>query len=80
MNWPLILRNVILALSHTHTHTTPSIYYPFTHTGVFSPTLFSKAYGNLVCERCNNTPGNVTGAFVCQDCHYEVVGTAARHP
>ncbi|XP_062339500.1 cation/H+ exchanger protein 1 isoform X1 [Osmerus eperlanus] len=42
--------------------------------GVFAPTLFSKAYGNLVCERCNNTPGNITGPFMCQDCHYEVSG------
>uniref|UniRef100_A0A668APK2 Cation/H+ exchanger protein 1 n=1 Tax=Myripristis murdjan TaxID=586833 RepID=A0A668APK2_9TELE len=26
--------------------------------GVFAPTLFSKTYGNLMCESCTNTPGN----------------------
>uniref|UniRef100_A0A674PRL0 Cation/H+ exchanger protein 2 n=1 Tax=Takifugu rubripes TaxID=31033 RepID=A0A674PRL0_TAKRU len=31
--------------------------------GVFAPTLFSKAYGSLVCEACtNSTGGNSTGS------------------
>ncbi|XP_054631687.1 uncharacterized protein LOC129181056 isoform X2 [Dunckerocampus dactyliophorus] len=42
--------------------------------GVFAPTLFSKAYGNFVCDVC--TSGNITsnssGPFVCHGCHYEV--------
>uniref|UniRef100_A0A8C1Z4I7 Cation/H+ exchanger protein 2 n=1 Tax=Cyprinus carpio TaxID=7962 RepID=A0A8C1Z4I7_CYPCA len=32
--------------------------------GVFAPTLFSKAYGNLVCEDCTNSTGtNSSGSF-----------------
>lgn len=45
-------------------------------TGVFAPTLFSKAYGSLVCEACtNSTGGNSTGSgpFVCHNCHYDLV-------
>lgn len=43
--------------------------------GVFAPTLFSKAYGNLVCDACtNSTGGNSTsGPFVCHNCHYDLV-------
>uniref|UniRef100_A0A674C5E9 Cation/H+ exchanger protein 2 n=1 Tax=Salmo trutta TaxID=8032 RepID=A0A674C5E9_SALTR len=42
--------------------------------GVFAPTLFSKAYGNLVCDNCtNSTGGNTTsGSFVCRNCHYDL--------
>ncbi|XP_068458910.1 uncharacterized protein [Clinocottus analis] len=42
--------------------------------GVFAPTLFSKAYGNLVCDACtNSTGGNGTnGQFVCHNCHYDL--------
>ncbi|XP_068578753.1 uncharacterized protein [Cebidichthys violaceus] len=41
--------------------------------GVFAPTLFSKAYGNLVCDACtNSTGGNSTGQFVCHNCHYDL--------
>lgn len=41
--------------------------------GVFAPTLFSKAYGNLVCDACtNSTPGNSSGPFVCHNCHYDL--------
>lgn len=45
--------------------------------GVFAPTLFSKAYGNLVCEGCtsttgSNTTGNASGPFVCHNCHYDL--------
>uniref|UniRef100_A0A672SHF6 Low affinity vacuolar monovalent cation/H(+) antiporter-like n=1 Tax=Sinocyclocheilus grahami TaxID=75366 RepID=A0A672SHF6_SINGR len=33
--------------------------------GVFAPTLFSKAYGNLVCEDCTNSTGtNSSGSFM----------------
>ncbi|KAM4615650.1 cation/H+ exchanger protein 1 [Polymixia lowei] len=39
--------------------------------GVFAPTLFSKAYGNLVCEGCTNVPGNASAPFICKDCHYD---------
>lgn len=42
-------------------------------TGVFAPTLFSKAYGNLVCEGCTNSTGNASGPFVCKNCHYDLV-------
>uniref|UniRef100_A0A673IX26 Putative cation exchanger C521.04c n=1 Tax=Sinocyclocheilus rhinocerous TaxID=307959 RepID=A0A673IX26_9TELE len=38
--------------------------------GVFAPTLFSKAYGNLVCEDCTNSTGtNSSGSFMCKNCH-----------
>ncbi|KAF4079845.1 hypothetical protein AMELA_G00182990 [Ameiurus melas] len=40
--------------------------------GVFAPTLFSKAYGNLVCDRCSNPSGNMTGPFICTNCHYDL--------
>ncbi|KAM6896119.1 cation/H+ exchanger protein 1 [Lycodopsis pacificus] len=39
--------------------------------GVFAPTLFSKAFGNLVCESCTNIPGNGSVPFVCKNCHYD---------
>ncbi|XP_068163328.1 cation/H+ exchanger protein 1 [Antennarius striatus] len=39
--------------------------------GVFAPTLFSKTFGNLVCESCTNIPGNASVPFICKDCHYE---------
>ncbi|KAK3544659.1 hypothetical protein QTP86_025600 [Hemibagrus guttatus] len=39
---------------------------------VFAPTLFSKAYGNLVCDSCSNLSGNITGPFICTDCHYDL--------
>lgn len=45
-------------------------------TGVFAPTLFSKAYGSLVCDACtDSTGGNGTGIgpFVCHNCHYDLV-------
>ncbi|XP_019898254.1 cation/H+ exchanger protein 1 isoform X2 [Esox lucius] len=41
--------------------------------GVFAPTLFSKAYGSLVCGTC--FPGNSTGPFSCQNCHYDMSGS-----
>ncbi|RXN06903.1 cation exchanger [Labeo rohita] len=41
--------------------------------GVFAPTLFSKAYGNLVCEDCTNSTGtNTSGSFTCKNCHYDL--------
>ncbi|XP_069558105.1 uncharacterized protein cax2 isoform X1 [Brachyistius frenatus] len=45
--------------------------------GVFAPTMFSKAYGNLVCDACTNSTGgngtsNSTGPFVCHNCHYDL--------
>ncbi|XP_072310941.1 cation/H+ exchanger protein 1 [Eucyclogobius newberryi] len=39
--------------------------------GVFAPTLFSKTFGNLVCESCTSIPGNTSVPFVCKDCHYD---------
>ncbi|KAL7370440.1 hypothetical protein ABVT39_000718 [Epinephelus coioides] len=39
--------------------------------GVFAPTLFSKTFGNLVCESCTNIPGNGSVPFICKDCHYD---------
>lgn len=44
--------------------------------GVFAPTLFSKAYGSLVCDACtDSTGGNGTGMgpFICRNCHYDLV-------
>lgn len=45
--------------------------------GVFAPTLFSKAYGHLVCDACTDSGGNGTsnssGPFVCRNCHYDLV-------
>ncbi|XP_028815233.1 low affinity vacuolar monovalent cation/H(+) antiporter isoform X2 [Denticeps clupeoides] len=38
--------------------------------GVFAPTMFSKAYGNLVCEGCNST--NTSSTFTCQSCRYDL--------
>uniref|UniRef100_A0A096MHR4 Cation/H+ exchanger protein 1 n=1 Tax=Poecilia formosa TaxID=48698 RepID=A0A096MHR4_POEFO len=46
--------------------------------GVFAPTLFSKTFGNLVCENCSSTPGNSTVPFTCKDCHYDTT-TADPH-
>ncbi|XP_042367395.1 cation/H+ exchanger protein 1 isoform X2 [Plectropomus leopardus] len=39
--------------------------------GVFAPTLFSKTFGNMVCESCTNIPGNGSVPFICKDCHYD---------
>ncbi|KAL3048113.1 hypothetical protein OYC64_006816 [Pagothenia borchgrevinki] len=39
--------------------------------GVFAPTLFSKTFGDLVCESCTNVPGNSSVPFICRDCHYD---------
>ncbi|XP_061630285.1 uncharacterized protein LOC133478340 isoform X2 [Phyllopteryx taeniolatus] len=53
--------------------------------GVFAPTLFSKAYGNFVCDACTNstsanTTSNSSGPFVCHNCHYDVKnGTLFHH-
>ncbi|CAJ1054865.1 cation/H+ exchanger protein 1 [Xyrichtys novacula] len=46
--------------------------------GVFAPTLFSKIFGNLVCESCTNIPGNGSVPFVCKDCHYDTTQTDPR--
>ncbi|KAJ8003063.1 hypothetical protein DPEC_G00165460, partial [Dallia pectoralis] len=41
--------------------------------GVFAPTLFSKAYGNLVCDNCTDSTGsNTSGPFICHNCHYDL--------
>ncbi|KAJ8262248.1 hypothetical protein GJAV_G00164280 [Gymnothorax javanicus] len=40
--------------------------------GVFAPTLFSKAYGNMLCEGCTNSTGNESGLFICKNCHYDL--------
>ncbi|XP_032895944.1 low affinity vacuolar monovalent cation/H(+) antiporter-like isoform X1 [Amblyraja radiata] len=40
--------------------------------GVFAPTLFSKAYGNLICQDCTNSTQNDSGAFQCNDCHFSM--------
>ncbi|XP_068169870.1 uncharacterized protein [Antennarius striatus] len=45
--------------------------------GVFAPTLFSKVYGNLVCDACTYSTGgngtsNSSGPFVCHNCHYDL--------
>ncbi|KAA8580177.1 cation/H+ exchanger protein 1 isoform X1 [Etheostoma spectabile] len=39
--------------------------------GVFAPTLFSKTFGNLMCESCTNIPSNASVAFICKHCHYD---------
>ncbi|XP_028306301.1 cation/H+ exchanger protein 1 isoform X2 [Gouania willdenowi] len=43
--------------------------------GVFAPTLFSKTFGNLMCESCTNIPGNGSVPFICKDCHYDMSQT-----
>ncbi|XP_026217343.1 cation/H+ exchanger protein 1 isoform X2 [Anabas testudineus] len=43
--------------------------------GVFAPTLFSKTFGNLMCENCTNVSGNATVPFVCKGCHYDMTQT-----
>lgn len=48
--------------------------------GVFAPTLFSKTFGNLVCESCTNIPGNASVPFICKDCHYDMVGYSFTLP
>ncbi|XP_026182869.1 cation/H+ exchanger protein 1 [Mastacembelus armatus] len=40
--------------------------------GVFAPTIFSKAFGNLVCESCNNFADNASLPFICKRCHYDM--------
>ncbi|XP_026877429.2 cation/H+ exchanger protein 1 [Electrophorus electricus] len=40
--------------------------------GVFAPTLFSKAYGNLVCENCSNLSGDKGSPFTCTACYYDL--------
>ncbi|KPP78052.1 cation/H+ exchanger protein 1-like [Scleropages formosus] len=40
--------------------------------GVFTPTLFSKAYGNLVCDNCSNIGINGSDSLACKDCHYDL--------
>ncbi|XP_043943257.1 putative cation exchanger C521.04c [Protopterus annectens] len=37
--------------------------------GVFAPTLFSKAYGNLICQGCRNISEYGAGPFECLECH-----------
>uniref|UniRef100_A0AAY4CG43 Cation/H+ exchanger protein 1 n=1 Tax=Denticeps clupeoides TaxID=299321 RepID=A0AAY4CG43_9TELE len=44
--------------------------------GVFAPTMFSKAYGNLVCEGCNST--NTSSTFTCQSCRYDLLSFSPR--
>ncbi|KAG7279002.1 hypothetical protein CRUP_001943 [Coryphaenoides rupestris] len=39
--------------------------------GVFAPTLFSKAYGSLVCDACTYSDGGNT-TFICRSCHYDL--------
>jgi len=52
--------------------------------GVFAPTLFSKAYGSLVCDACTiSDGGNATSdggnaTFICRSCHYDLVGDATQ--
>ncbi|XP_077595168.1 uncharacterized protein LOC144211644 isoform X1 [Stigmatopora nigra] len=52
--------------------------------GVFAPTLFSKAYGNFVCDSCTNstsanTTSNSSGPFICHNCHYDVNNSTLFH-
>uniref|UniRef100_UPI003AAE55FD uncharacterized protein n=1 Tax=Centroberyx gerrardi TaxID=166262 RepID=UPI003AAE55FD len=52
--------------------------------GVFAPTLFSKAYGSLVCDACTNSTGangtsNSSGPFVCHHCHYDLNNSTLFH-
>lgn len=49
-------------------------------TGVFAPTLFSKTFGNLVCDTCTNVPSNSSVPFTCKDCHYDTVGDFSQLP
>ncbi|XP_059917476.1 uncharacterized protein LOC132464863 isoform X1 [Gadus macrocephalus] len=46
--------------------------------GVFAPTLFSKAYGNLVCDACTTSAGG-NATFTCHDCHYDLNNSTLFH-
>uniref|UniRef100_A0A674EPJ5 Cation/H+ exchanger protein 1 n=1 Tax=Salmo trutta TaxID=8032 RepID=A0A674EPJ5_SALTR len=47
--------------------------------GVFAPTLFSKAYGSLVCAGCSSSPANTSGPFTCLlRCSYLLYGLFSR--
>lgn len=48
-------------------------------TGVFAPTLFSKTFGDMVCDSCSGIPGNATVPFTCRDCHYDTVSYNLGH-
>ncbi|XP_043569932.1 cation/H+ exchanger protein 1 isoform X3 [Chiloscyllium plagiosum] len=47
--------------------------------GVFAPTLFSKAYGSLICQGCTNSTQNGSGPFECSDCHFSGLQNALFH-
>ncbi|CAL8242526.1 unnamed protein product [Merluccius merluccius] len=40
--------------------------------GVFAPTLFTKAFGSLVCEGCASVLANGSAPFACKNCYYDV--------
>uniref|UniRef100_A0A8C8FRD8 Cation/H+ exchanger protein 1 n=1 Tax=Oncorhynchus tshawytscha TaxID=74940 RepID=A0A8C8FRD8_ONCTS len=47
--------------------------------GVFAPTLFSKAYGSLVCAGCSSSQANTSGPFTCLlRCSYLLDGLFSR--
>uniref|UniRef100_A0A8C7NT22 Cation/H+ exchanger protein 1 n=1 Tax=Oncorhynchus mykiss TaxID=8022 RepID=A0A8C7NT22_ONCMY len=47
--------------------------------GVFAPTLFSKAYGSLVCAGCSSSQANTSGPFTCLlRCSYLLYGLFSR--
>ncbi|XP_067915522.1 cation/H+ exchanger protein 1 isoform X2 [Heterodontus francisci] len=47
--------------------------------GIFAPTLFSKAYGSLICQGCTNSTQNESGPFECSDCHFSGLQNALFH-
>ncbi|CAF97227.1 unnamed protein product [Tetraodon nigroviridis] len=47
----------------------------FIPVSVFAPTLFSKTFGDMVCDSCSGVPGNATVPFTCKDCHYDTSQT-----
>uniref|UniRef100_A0A8C5WLM8 Sodium/calcium exchanger membrane region domain-containing protein n=1 Tax=Leptobrachium leishanense TaxID=445787 RepID=A0A8C5WLM8_9ANUR len=43
--------------------------------GVFAPTLFSKAYGKMICGECMATGLNSSVSYICQNCQTHTMGS-----
>ncbi|XP_063301540.1 uncharacterized protein LOC134601053 isoform X2 [Pelobates fuscus] len=43
--------------------------------GVFAPTLFSKAYGKMICGECITVGLNSSESYICQNCQSQMMGS-----